>query len=273
MARKADQLHDTINEQIKTILDAAHTARQSDQFKAWLQFAARFHRYSFGNCILIAVQRPSATRVAGYRRWQKLGRQVRRGEKGISIIAPAPIYEERTDEETGETHRVQVALRFTGATVFDVSQTDGDPLPEPPDWKGNGRAPEVEHALLDYAHALDIKTTEYTGTQGPLGTYAAGHLTYSTDRGNVPRTIAHELTHALTADDVDKLDRDTNEAITDLAAAIVCLHFGIDAAESTANYIAQYSEKPKTLLDLAERARRTANTIITEVEARLEERS
>lgn len=270
MTAKTDQLQETITEQIETILDAADAARRSEAFKTWLDFAARFHRYSFGNCVLIAVQCPHATQVAGYRKWQQLSRQVRRGEKGISIIAPAPIYREETDEETGETKRVQTALRFTGATVFDVSQTDGDPLPEPLDWQGAGRHAELETALLEYAHELGIKTTAYTDAPGPLGTFAPGHITYVTDKGNVPRTLAHELAHAITHDDPDRPATKTDEPLTDLAAGIVCLRFGLDVADSTANYIATYSAKPKDLLALAERARRTASTIISEVEARLE---
>ena len=99
-----------------------------------LETAARFHRYSANNVMLIMCQRPDASRVAGYRTWQGLGRQVRRGERGITILAPCRYKVE--DKETGDPR--WVVRGFTTTTVFDVSQTDGEPL-----------ADEIRPALLE----------------------------------------------------------------------------------------------------------------------------
>src|SRR5215217_8657166 len=104
-----------------------------EEFKRYLAFAARFHRYSANNSLLILLQRPNATRVAGYRRWQELGRQVRRGEEGIRRIF-APNFRTVEDEESGEKARILCSFKIV--KVFDVSQTDpvsgAEPLPEKP---------------------------------------------------------------------------------------------------------------------------------------------
>ena len=120
-------------------------------WKAWLQTAAKFHDYSFNNTVSIFMQYPDAVQVAGYRTWQSLGRQVRKGEQGIQILAPVlrrqdvdgpngdqlgraavrvggRAGEPPTEPLTGD-RRVLVGVRI--AHVFDISQTDGDPLPQP----------------------------------------------------------------------------------------------------------------------------------------------
>src|SRR5690242_4478341 len=103
---------------------AVEAMADSETFGAWLRARSAFHDYSFNNTLLIVSQRPDATQVAGYRTWQKLGRQVRKGEHGIRILAPCVVKRE-TDE--GEERS---AMFFRTVSVFDVSQTDGEPLPE-----------------------------------------------------------------------------------------------------------------------------------------------
>ncbi len=107
-ADKAKQLAAEALDKLRTALNAGH----SDTLAAHLRAMARFHDYSFGNIMLIASQRPDATRVAGYRTWQKLGRQVRKGEKGILIIAPIVLRtgDNEADREDGRT--TEPAMRF-----------------------------------------------------------------------------------------------------------------------------------------------------------------
>src|SRR5205807_6176220 len=102
---------------------------------------AAFHDYSFGNLCLIVSQRPEATRVAGYQAWRKLGRQVRKGERGIRILAPcrAKAREVESDEETRSAFRV---IGFRCVSVFDLSQTDGEPLPAVESRSLEGDAPD-----------------------------------------------------------------------------------------------------------------------------------
>src|SRR5205085_3732183 len=98
--------------------------KASEGWQAWMETAARFHKYSFSNLMLIASQRPDATQVAGFQTWKSLGRQVRKGEKGIAIFAPISV--RKVDDESGEESR---RLFFRIVHVFDVSQTDGEDLP------------------------------------------------------------------------------------------------------------------------------------------------
>ena len=116
---------------------------------AWLRFANSFHRYSFNNTVLIWAAKPDATMVAGYRAWQAKGRQVRRGETAIKVFGPVTTREPKLDAHgnpvRGEDGKPVQEVRIVGVkpvSVFDVSQTDGDPLPEPPQAKLlTGQAP------------------------------------------------------------------------------------------------------------------------------------
>jgi antirestriction protein ArdC len=120
-------------EQHFATLVAALEAGQSDALTRYLTVASRFHKYSFNNQILIAAQCPTATRVAGYHAWRRIGRQVRRGEKGIVILAP--ISRRRRDivvdhDELDTEHtRTERPLGFRATYVWDLDQTDGEPLP------------------------------------------------------------------------------------------------------------------------------------------------
>lgn len=118
----------------------------SEGFRQYLDLASKFHRYSFQNTILIMVQRPDATMVNSYARWKSLNRQVRTGERGIKIFFP--MFQTVTDPESGEEER---RLRSFGiGAVFDLAQTDGEPLPRPPDVR--------EHTETnDTAAAINLK--------------------------------------------------------------------------------------------------------------------
>jgi len=265
---KGKELHETIERRMTDLIQEAQAVRESEAFQEYLRVAAKFHKYSFGNVMLIAVQNPDATRVAGYRKWQELGRQVRAGEKGIAILAPIPQYAEVESEETGETRKVQNGIWFKAVHVFDISQTDGDEIPEV-DWQGDGRNGELEEALLGYAAELGIETSEYEYRNGPLGWSFKGRIAYS-DGGSVPRTIAHELMHELTPEWLQEMGKAAMEGLVDAAATIICLHFGTDVTASSANYIAGWAEDPKELLKGLDRARQVASTVIENVEKRIQ---
>src|SRR5206468_3050247 len=122
---------------------------------------AAFHDYSFGNICLIVTQRPDATQVAGYRSWQALGRQVRKGELGLKILAPCVRKVE--DQGTGETIRRVVAFR--AVSVFDISQTEGEPLPALEYRQLEGEAPDLADHLCGVAMGagLEIRRERLTG--------------------------------------------------------------------------------------------------------------
>ena len=113
---------------LATLGDKVAALASSDEWLAYLRFMAAFRRYSFNNLMLIAAQCPQATHVAGYRKWQQLGRQVRKGEKAIKILGYSTKKITKTDPETGEEVEDRL-VRYPVLSVFDISQTDGDPVP------------------------------------------------------------------------------------------------------------------------------------------------
>jgi antirestriction protein ArdC len=128
----ADDLKKLTTESLKELadlLDQGHSGRLTSLLKTM----ARFHRYSLHNVCLIVAQRPTATRVAGFHTWRTLGRFVRKGEKGIAILAP--IVARRGDDAEEQENRIVVG--FHTAYVFDVAQTDGAPLPQPSEAQGD----------------------------------------------------------------------------------------------------------------------------------------
>src|SRR5262249_40508481 len=148
------------------LLDEGHSA----QLTALLKTMARFHQYSWHNVWLIAAQRPTATRVAGFHAWRWLGRHVRKGEKGITILAPVL---GRSDREADDDH-CRVVVGFRATYVFDIEQTEGNPLPAATEASGD---PGVKTTLLKAAihrHGIALDYVDDLG--GALGTSAGGRI-------------------------------------------------------------------------------------------------
>src|SRR4051794_6998074 len=165
-ADKVRQLHDSLTAQVEALVSGEDWAR-------FLTVASRFHSYSANNVWLIMAQRPDATRVAGYRTWQRLGRQVNKGAKGIAILAPC-VYRGRAVDETDPAENAAVArvLRgFTVVHVFDQADTTGEPLPDvaPVLLEGDG-------ALWD-SLAAQIGSAGFALSRGDCGT-ANGHTNF-----------------------------------------------------------------------------------------------
>jgi antirestriction protein ArdC len=188
-----------------------------ENWLAWLDMQSKFHDYSFSNTLLIALQRPDATRVAGYRKWQEMGRQVRAGERGIAILAPRTAWAQRNDAAgnpvvgaDGKPERVRRVVGWTTATVFDVSQTDGDPLPT-----GAGRVnqdgepPEGLTEDLEAAIAAAGFTVSYEPVPGAANGYTSPDGRVVVDSSLTPAqragTLAHELGH-ISAGHLEHLD-------------------------------------------------------------------
>src|SRR5258706_10000096 len=126
---KASQLNGRIRELVEQLANETDAARQSELFRAFLRVAARFHTYSWHNQMIIWAHKPSATRVAGFRTWQKMNRYIRQGEKGIPIFAPM-FFKKRERTANGEVEKTRIGFKVVN--VFDISQTGGKDLPELP---------------------------------------------------------------------------------------------------------------------------------------------
>lgn len=244
---KAKAAHDRLGAEVERL-------ETSDDWQNALAVAARFHDYSFGNSILIASQAADrgfeATRVAGYRAWQALGRQVRKGEKGLTILAPNRRKIE--DDETGETRYVVTGFRAT--TVFDVSQTDGDPVPDVHDHV----VPVTADGDLDTTGFEKILAENGFGLQlvdGPVGPARANGVTnYSTrtvavrtDLGAAQafKTTIHEVAHVLLhAPNGDRPDcRGVVEVEAESVAYVVASVLGVDTGSYSFGYVAGWANR------------------------------
>ncbi len=228
---------------------------------AWLRFANSFHRYSFNNTVLIWSQKPEATMVAGYRAWQAKGRQVRRGEQSIKVFGPVTTREPRLDDQgrpvRGADGKPVQEVRIVGVkpvSVFDVSQTDGDPLPEPPQATLlTGQAPP---GLWDALQAF-VEAQGYTVTRGDCGD-ANGVTMFDSrqvrvradiDDAAAVKTLAHEAGHVLLHAPDQRQPftcRGVIEVEAESVAFMVTAAHGLDASQYTFNYVAGWAHQAAT---------------------------
>jgi len=115
------------DETLERLTNGIAQLTSSDSWTTWLRVQARFHRCSFSNALLVALQCPGATRVTGFHTWRRLGRTVRRGESALWILAPVT---RRVASDDGPEQSTHIVTAFRPVPVFDISQTEGDPLPE-----------------------------------------------------------------------------------------------------------------------------------------------
>lgn len=262
----------------------------SERYTEYLKTMSQFHNYSFNNTMLIAMQRPDATLVAGYQAWQKkFKRQVKRGEKGIQIIAPAPIREkeevEKFDPVTNElvlrpdgkpeTEEIEhIIPRFRLATVFDISQTYGEPLPglETPELMGSVDNFEIFMQAIREVSPVPIRFDEIES--GAKGYYSNVHKEIVIQQGmsesQTMKTGIHETTHAKLHDrDImeelgERKNQMTREVEAESVAYTVCQYFGLDTSDYSFPYIAGWSSSMdmKELRSSMDTIRKTAGEMI-----------
>lgn len=269
----------------------------SERYTEYLQTMAKFHNYSFNNTMLIALQRPDATLVTGYRNWQSMGRQVMKGEKGITIIAPTPIKKKQMQEvldkegrpvlnENGDSIMKEVEVkipRFKAITVFDIAQTVGDPidLMVPEELKEAVNDFDLFMEAITAVSPVPIRFDEISGN-------AKGYY-HNEDKEIVIRkgmsesqtikTAIHESGHARLHDrdemkaKGEKKDRLTAEVEAESVAYCVCSAFGIDTSEYSFPYIANWSSgrDMKELKTSMDTIRHTAGKMIDELSIKMRE--
>ena len=293
--QKVQEITDKLEEGLKELFE-------SEKYKTYLSTMSKFHNYSFNNTLLIAMQKPEATLVAGYKAWQKnFERHVNKGEKAIRILAPAPykIKEERDklDPVTGEMmfdengmpqkEQVEVTIpAFRAVSVFDVSQTDGKPIPE---LEAQELLSTVE-GYEDFVQALMNVAPVPIGFEDIPGD-SKGYFHTEEKRIAVQenmsesqtlKTMVHEVAHSMlhnkeiNRDDLMEApakDRNTKEVEAESVAYTVCQHFGIDTSDYSFGYIAGWSsgkdmKELKSSLDII---RKTSSELITGIEGVLRE--
>ena len=271
----------------------------SERYTEYLNTMSKFHNYSFNNTLLITMQKPEATLVAGYQAWQKkFNRHVKRGEKGIQIIAPAPIREKQEIEkidpvtkepvigEDGqpETEIVEMVIpRFRVITVFDVSQTEGEPIADldVPELTGSVQFYDTFMQALQNISPVPIRMMNVEGEAKGYYHQTEKYIAIQEDMSNVQtmKTGVHEVSHALLHDrevmDAEGVlkDRTTKEVEAESIAYIVCNHFGLDTSEYSFTYIASWCESKdmKALRASMDTIRKTSAEIIGNIETQMHE--
>lgn len=245
-------------------------------WKAWLTAQARFHQYSYGNVLLISAQKPDATQVAGYRKWNDFGRYVKKGERGIAILAPMFRYEKRRDVDTGKERSVPILTTFRTVFVFDVSQTDGEPLPEiARDLQGDSNG--LLDALLDVAIAEGIPVSEDTLPGEVKGYWSPSDrrivLAKDVSEAQRAKTLAHELAHAIFDHHYHVEGRETAELEAESVAYVVSAASGLDTGAYSFEYVAYWRGKDpaqavKEIKASAGRIEKVARRILDALDAR-----
>ena len=235
---------------------------------------SRFSKYSLANQMLIFAQRPDATRVQGYRAWNKAGYQVRKGEKGIAIYAPMLFGSKRDTAADSDTDTAP-RLGYRVAYVFDVAQVDAiagtgaTAVTATPVDTGAHRHLEALKAFL-VGHNIEL---EYQAlTRGLLGYTDGRRITCGTGQASHVEfaTLAHETTHVLLhfpADRATRPDLTTRETEAEAVTYLLCAQLGIAGTEASVEYIQSYRGTPDTLDASLERIRATAQRLSTELDS------
>ena len=271
----------------------------SDSYRNYLSTMSKFHNYSFNNTLLIAMQKPDATLVAGYKAWQKnFERHVNKGEKAIRILAPAsykikeerdkidPVTQELLLDKDGNPQKEEVEITipaFRAVSVFDVAQTDGKPIPE---LAAKELLSDVE-GYQDMIRAVEaispvpIELEEIAGDSKGYYDREAKRIAVQENmsESQTLKTMIHEVAHSklhskeVEQDEQMRKDRNTKEVEAESIAYTVCQHFGVDTSDYSFGYIAGWSSgrDTKELRASMDTIRRTASELITGIEEQLQE--
>ena len=254
-------------------LSAELEAGRSDALKTYLATMGRFHRYSWNNALLIHAQRPDATHVAGFHRWHELGRFVKKGEKGIMIQAPI-IRKQKEDAlatpSGKDPARPNPGFRLTGfrtAFVFDVSQTEGKPLPEFA--KTTGDPKDYGDKLKSMAEKRGT-SVEYDPSIAPaLGLSSGGRirivpgLTSAEEFSVLTHELAHEMLHH--RQDAVRPPESVRETQAEAVAYVVSRGIGLETNNAAADYISLYNGDKKTLAESLAVIQSTSARILDEL--------
>ena len=293
MAEKQSS-RDRLKEITASIEDGIKELFQSETYAQYLQTMSRFHHYSVNNQVLIHMQKPDATLVAGFNKWKnQFGRNVIKGEHGIKIIAPTPfkkkIEQEKLDPDTQlpmldadgkiitEEKTIQIPM-YKPVTVFDVSQTEGKPLPQlAHDLSGNVANYDVFMEALRRSSPVPISMEVMGG--GMDGYFDLEHQDIAIRKGmsevQTVSAVIHEMAHALlhnrtkdTEEKTPELSRSTEEVQAESISYAVCAYYGIATGENSFGYIVSWS-KDKTLPELRESLEvisKTADGLISDID-------
>ena len=258
---KSEQIQE-MTEKATADLVAALNAGRSEALTGYLSAIGRFHRYSLHNVLLIASQRPNASYVAGFRTWNELGRFVRKGEKGILILAP--IVRRKTENDNDTEERSTSIAGFRAAYVFDVSQTDGKELPHIGVVQGDPS--HYAERLRGFASSQGI-AIEYSDEIAPArGVSSGGRVTLLPGQPPAEEfsTLAHELAHEVLhrSDRRDSTSRRVRETEAEATAFVMCHAIGLETGSSACDYIQLWNGDAQLLMESLAYVRQAASQML-----------
>jgi hypothetical protein len=257
---------DIIAANVKNLIEQLE-AGHSDALTAYLDAMSRFHNYSFGNILEIARQRPTATRVAGLYAWNQLGRKVKKGEKGIRILAPIVGIKRKKDEEAEKDitkQNTRVLVGFRNAYVFDVEQTEGAELPAM--HQMSGTAGENRDRLVSFINAQGIELVFTEKIAPALGISYGGRIAILPGQSEAEEfsTLVHELAHEM----LHKAERRTTttkvvkETEAEAVAFVIGKAVGLETGSASADYIHLYHGNASLLAESLEVIQQTSGIIL-----------
>jgi antirestriction protein ArdC len=263
------QREDRVKQALHALEQGIDAILTEESFAGYLRTMARLPQYSAGNLALIHAQCPTATRVAGYRRWQELGRQVKKGEKGITILVP---HRSKVAAETEEDEDRVLVRGFGTGTVFDIAATDGPPLPEPPPVEPITGKSDVGMRL--FADLLDYLETQSVPVSREVLPSGNGYWEPSSrrivlgshiDGDQATKTLTHETAHMVAGHSLGMDHRDV-ETVAESSAFVVLSHYGIESSRYSFPYVARWAQDRAVLKRNLDAIQQVSHTIIAALE-------
>jgi antirestriction protein ArdC len=278
-ADKKDELVKRVGNALED-LQSALAQGKSDQLVRYLEFVGRFHGYSLQNTLLILLQRPEATHVAGFQRWKSLGRHVMKGERGIAILAPitsrktqredpaTPIDAEENPLDSEPVRKNPANIRFRVVHVFDVSQTDGEPLPELDTIRGDPGEYTLRLTEAIKRHGIRLSYGALAG--GTLGTSSGGAIEIAHGLSDAEQfaVLVHEFAHELLhrTERRSQTNKTIRETEAEAVAYVVSRAIGLQTSSRSSDYIQLYDGDVKILAESLHHIQRAAHVILEAID-------
>lgn len=267
--RQLDDYKDKIKEGVQEVLS-------SQRWVDFLQFHSNFTKYSFTNSMLIYLQKPDATYVATFRKWKKMNRFVKKGSKAIHIRGP--VFRKEEVEVNGRTEEVQRLVSFRDICVFDISQTDGQEIPEIcNELRDTGNTDNIEYLynlLKDDIIENPVIEGDTIGNSKGMFNRETTEITVKSDMSYTQKfkTLIHEYAHAiLHSNEQEEFARDQKEVEAESVAYITAQYFGVDTSDYSFEYLASWNQEDIEKFELYwERIQRTSKDIIQSIEDKVE---
>ncbi len=256
---KSNKAKEIIDNALDSLIDSLENGK-SEEFINFLDVMSKFNNYSIRNTMLIARQRPDSTKVAGFHAWNKLGRYVTKGEKGIAIIAPLVAKQDTNEKETSESDESIIKV-YKVVYVFDISQTKGKELPSPTQVHGDPKEYLEKLDKFTIGQGIDV---EFVDSDEYQGRSLGGKILIQS--GLFPAcefsVKVHELAHEFLHHSGQKYSKTVAETEAESIAYVVSNAIGLNTNTDSSDYIQLYQGDKDTLLDSIERIRGISGTIL-----------